>query len=728
MQMENDCFRVVVDPHHGAVTSLLLKGIKAELIGEPALASNFRIGLPQPAYLANYLDGMAQTPAVVELDRAAQSARVCFTGMHNERGFFDLDLEYTITLRADRVAFASRLTNRQPEPVAEFWFPRLGGLVDLAGRRDAQMTYPAYTSAAQFNLYQRFPGLQGLGSEHAEYSVCYPTGAMVMPWMDQYDPGSDTGLYLGYHDPLCRMSMWHWYLHPTATGRANDQWMTAEEAQGQPRGLTFSHVRFPHIRDGETLDTGEFVIHAHPGDWHTGARQYRQWFDQHFPLDPQPNWLRRRRTWFTSIIYQGEDRLVADYPTYDQWCTDAQDVGINTFELIGWDRGGIERDYPFYYPEEKLGGWDAYRKLCQAIDARGGKLLTFTNYQCLDSCTKEYHEKLHLWRHMDSFGNTPFWGGWGESTLIARRNLDTRRHVVASIVPELEEMLAGFFEDIVRAGSHGMQVDKLVFGHMLDFNPRCTMKPDLAMHEALIQAFARLLPRLHRINPDFALAVECLHDRMIPYASVFYRNVSGPHISPLKYLFPEWTACQHIYAPRDFVGVNQAVLTEAVITVEPFAYQGSLRDPLWRELARYIQEVERIRGELEDVLFLGRFLDQEGAQVQPVGAIAPKVEPAAERRITPGDMAGMSAPAARKDSGKLQFSTHVSHAGRRAIVVVNPTREPIAYRWRFDPRPAALVDCHEPFQPVRRESCDQPLTIPGEGLHVLVEPAQPTAG
>ena len=100
------------------------------------------------------------------------------------------------------------------------------------------------------------------------------------------------------------------------------------------------------------------------------------------------------------------------------------------------------------------------------------------------------------------------------------------------------------------------------------------------------------------VNPDFCLAGEAIQDRLIPYIDVYYRAAGGFSISPLRYAFPEWTACQHVGAPCDFNGVNAAVMLGAVICVEPECYQASLADPVYEELAKYIQATERIRGDL----------------------------------------------------------------------------------------------------------------------------------
>ena len=60
--LENSRIRVEVDTRSGAVSSFYIVETKCEMIGEPALISNFRIGLPLDDYQANYIDGMKQKP------------------------------------------------------------------------------------------------------------------------------------------------------------------------------------------------------------------------------------------------------------------------------------------------------------------------------------------------------------------------------------------------------------------------------------------------------------------------------------------------------------------------------------------------------------------------------------------------------------------------------------------------------------------------------------------
>jgi len=468
-------------------------------------------------------------------------------------------------------------------------------------------------------------------------------------------------------------------------------------------GLVFSHVRYPYIKGGETFDSGEFVLRLHKGDWHDGSQFYRKWFLERFPLEKSPSWLRRQSAWFTSIIYQPEDKVIDDYETYDQWCAEAQEYGIGCYELIGWDKGGLERDYPEYVPEQKLGGREGFKKLLDSIEARNAKCLVFVNYNVMDCNTDWYKRELRPLTHQDTFGNTPNWMAWGESTLTARLGLSVRRHVLASVTPEFEKVIEDKYLPLVRDGADGFQIDKVVAGSALDFNPLNTAKPDVALCQGLVDGIARVLEKCRAINPEFRLASESSHDRLLPYVDVFYRNSGGFDIAPLRYVFPEWTSCQHIAAPYDFNGVNGAVATGSVICVEPDSYQASLGNPMYRKLGEYIREVERIRRELADTVFLGKYYDTVGASVNEVS-------------VTDGNA---YTPV---HTGALPYRVHGHReTDRRAIVVANTSTQDRYYFWDFLEGEVREAELYAPFEPMRVVTNDAPLVIRGQGLHILVE-------
>jgi len=689
-EIANEHFALSVDKATGALTGLLVKRNGTELVSEKRLAANFRLCVPLPDYLCNYVDGERQRAKRVEA--SANAVEVEFTGLRAEKGDVPVDLAYTIRLDGDTVRFRARLTNRGTRPVSEFWFPRIGGWTGFGGS-SAKLATPNYISCRHdIALFDHFPGERALGSDAAEFTADYPR--MVMPWWDLYDEHSRTGLYLGYHDKTLRYSTWHTYLFPDVTGLPDSNWMSAEETAGAPAGMVFSHVRYPFVGPGETFESGEFVLRAHAGDWHQGSLFYREWFLKNFPVDKSRSWLRKQSAWFSSIVYQPEDRLVADFATYDKWCQDAERYGIRCHELIGWHRGGLERNYPEYVPEEKLGGRAGFQKTLKSIRSRGARCLAFVNYNIVDGASDHY-KKLTPYLQQDQFAQSRNSMAWGESTLIARKGFSVRRHLLTSIVPPVEKLLEDYFVDIARDGADGLQIDKVVACTALDFNPRNTRKPDEALCEGLVQGIARSLEKCRAINPEFQFASEAHADRFISYVDVYYRAADNRGISPLRYVFPEWTSTLHVWTSRDFLGVNMAVLTGAVICIEPELYQNSLAAPQYRELAEYIREVERIRHELADVVFLGDYFDDQLAEVR---------EPGIEKLTN------------------IRFAVHGDRkTKRKAIVVVNRTLKPRRYTWRWLAAGSTRMTLIEPFRAPRTALAGAEVELKAMGLHVLVE-------
>lgn len=722
VSIDNENFKIAVDTKTGAISSLFVKKNNCDLIGEKKLETNFRICLPLKEYACNYIDGMDQKPTSVTKNNNVIT--VVFSGMQSPKGTYPIDLSYTITLNDDYVSFKSKLTNKDTNPISEFWFPRIDGIKDFGDNREAKLAVPNYSADSRHNisLFKNYPGGRGLGAEASEWSNDYP--GMPMPWWDIYDAKNNLGLYLGYHDTICRYSTWHTYLMPNVSGES-DAWLTKENIGGQPAGLIFLHMCYPFIKSGETLESGEFIVRVHEGDWHNGSQFYRKWFMAHFPFDKSNNWLRKESSWFTSIIYQPEDRIVTDFKGYNQWTKDAKEYGIGCYELIGWNNGGLERNYPLYIPEEKIGGNEEFKSLLKSIKERGDHCLVFNNYNILDKSTDWYKQELHKYMAQDEFGNQGIWMGWGESTLWARHSLNVRYHVRSSFTPRIEEILEGYFLQLIKDGASGFQIDKLCVGAALDFNPLNTLKPDVALCEGLVQAIDRLYKKSKAINPDFLMASEFGLDRLLPYFDIGNRNSSRYGISTFRYVFPEWTSCQHISSPRDFKGVNGVVITGSVICVEPDSYQGSLKQPVYSDLANYIKEVERIRKVLADDIFLGKYYDDQFAKIQEYNKTSENNATAdGEKKSNPGDMPGLNAGTGTnlKPSDALHYKVHGNlKTGKQTIVVANDAADTKQYVWEFPNRKVGQATLYAPFEEPKTIKSGDVLTIKGSGLHILVE-------
>lgn len=725
--IENETYRLSFRPESGALETLVVKPMGEDILGEKRLATLFHLRLQHPDFECDY--ATANKPA--SMDIAGTRAEVYFDRVNTQRGEHAVRLRLWIELDGPAIRFRSRLENQCHVPVAEFWYPCLGGITRFGERADTEVFWPGYFGAHYADHIERFPTHMSLGCRHPETVVmCLKHPYPTMPWFDVHNRHTNTGLYLGYHDPIHRIHANRFGYHPCA-GRTvpGDNWPRAEDlGRDEPTGIVYSHIRFPYVskndpRYGERYEHGEFVVQYHDGDWHDAAPIYRSWWDRHFSMPKEPSWLRRRTVWLAAMLQEPEDRLNVDYEGVVQWARDGLAFGIKTIEISAWDTGGQDREYPLYDPNPRLGGEAAFRKMLKALADAGIDPVVFANYNSMNVETDWYREELHKYARMDEFGNCENWLASGQSTIQARHNLSVRRQIWASAsIPAFNEIIAAYFTRLAEWGVKAMQWDKTGSAEqLLDFNPRATMPPDTSMAEGTVRACAWLLDKCKAIQPDFCMATEANTDRFVPFSEVYYRGPMIDSVPPMRYVFPEWTSCIHLRYPTEYATVNGAVRFGCVLVVEPLAYAASPAHPWFRKLMTYIKEINRLRDALIDDIFLSRWLDDRGAQLIWNGRQIRGRTASTAQDIGGITLAHDELPLADADV-PLVFSVHENlKNGRRAIVVVNMSHDAHSYHWAFTHRTVDEATRHAPFEEPRSVSCADPLTLEGERLHIIVD-------
>jgi len=59
--------------------------------------------------------------------------------------------------------------------------------------------------------------------------------------------------------------------------------------------------------------------------------------------------------WQSTIISNCEDVVLHRFKDLPRLAADAKKYGVTTFEILGWNIGGIDRGYPQYVPDPPLG-------------------------------------------------------------------------------------------------------------------------------------------------------------------------------------------------------------------------------------------------------------------------------------------------------------------------------------------------------------------------------------
>lgn len=589
-----------------------------DIIQEPRLAENFRILLPRPDYEANYFYSRDQK--VARIDASPTGVTCYYRSLKNRRENVPLEITYKVDAQDGQLHFSIDIQNPTDRKLAEVYYGILGGLQGVGDRLNTLTMVPGASEnlmPRMFTDFRRSPrGGTRFGARYEVTGFTYP-GAMPMGWMDAYNLKSGVGYYYGDQDADTRLSALYFEMRPYAkTGVRGDNWPAATELPpDQPIGITMGWLDFPYTSHGR-FTAGPVALEVHHGDWHTASTIYRTWFNQHFNVRRPPTWLRKENAWQSIILSNPEDVIAHRFTDLPRLAADAKKYGITTFEILGWDIGGIDRDYPLYKPDPRLGTPEEFRQALAKIRAMGVHPLIFSNVQMVDTSLPIFHDQFAkdavdgLW--------ASDWApeGWGEGTMSARLGLT--HHNMTQVSPwhaDFHHYLITSYLALVRDGADGFQLDK-THPAALDFNPSLPTSPDKSLAPGIYNIFQDLLKKAHTINPSFALAAESWADRSLPYVDVSYMRYPGLDMdsTALRYTFPEWTSTIFAEEPGDYNAMNDGMRYGLVWDLAPRHYNESVDEALTRPLARYVSELIRIRKKYQDLLFNGRFNDTIGAE------------------------------------------------------------------------------------------------------------------
>jgi len=624
-EVDTPICRLRLDRRNGNLIGVAWKDPSLEVIAEPRLGENFRILLPRSDYEANYFASTEQK--VSRIEKTGNGVVCVYENLRNARETSDLNVRYAVSAVGGGLEFAIEVDNPTGLPLAEVFFGIIGGNHGVGRRVDTESLLPSLFGNAAPHVFTQFTGGEygggNLGIPYDAMGFRYP-GDLQMGWVEFFNRKQNLGLYYANHDPESRLTGLYLELRPFALSAVpEDNWPApADVPTGDPIGLTMGWLKFPYLKHG-TFKAGPVALRVHPGDWHQGSEIYRAWFDQYFP--PRPvTWLRKEMAWQGVILSNCEDVVNWKFADLPKLAADAKKYDVTTFEIQGWDMGGIDRGYPQYRPNPRLGTPQDFRQALAEMKKLGVHPLIFTNIQFADTATPLFKEKLHRFAVQGRWAPDSVVMGWGEGTTSARMGLtNSNMTLVSPAHPEFRRLLIDEFVQLVKDGADGFQIDKTNVAMFLDFNPDLPTSPDKSLTQELLSLMDEITRECRKVNPEFTMASEFFWDRSFPLLDVSYIRLNDIDMnSPaLRYTFPEWTSTICAERPGDFNIMNNGMRYGLVWAVQPRHYIDSMDEPLTRPLSRYVQELVRIRSKHKDVLFHGRFCDTIGAEVKAEGEV-----------------------------------------------------------------------------------------------------------
>ncbi len=664
ISLDGPPYTVEFDSAHGCVVRLADRAGTLDLTTPTELAENFRLVVESADGKRTTLSGAVQ--ALSRSVRTGNSIELDWDGPLFDAGGVHYDIAVRVTVTADEsaVTFDCALENRSAVTIVEAWYGMLGGLEDFATPEQRPQT----------NLYPP-PARKSLASPFGDYAMGYPS-QLNMGFVDINNAATGRGIYIGLHDKVARFKRFHFM----------------ETKKGNDTTIASCVVHYPFIKTGESFQGTPVVYRLHPGDWHAGAKFYREWFISTFGLmDPSRDWIRRESFFQMIMMMLPEGNINYTFKQVPQLAKDGLKYGVRSLQLAGWQRGGHDNGYPYYEPDPRLGTWDDVADALRQCHRIGVKVYFFANFQPVMLDLAWYREELKDYVSLNSFGETSWIAGWGMGTLASRMGDTVPLMAFADVAfPRMSDILTGYFVKLAEAGADGLHIDKM-FPAALDFNPRLSMKPDTAPWEGAVRLMDRITRECGAVNPDFRMSFECNWDRILPFSNATWW---AGNMTTAKMVFPEIAETVGHYMPYDVLGINRDVRLGYAVMVSPFNFNRSMDVKDWRGMARYIREVKRIRDGLADIVYLGEPLPQEQA------LFADQTPP-----------------------GGAQYAVWRSlKDGRRACIFTNDTRKPLeASMLGFEGNSDGPVAISVPYDNSVHTAFPINVQIPAEGIAFVSE-------
>ena len=585
--LENDVLRVAVSPETGAITGLLNKKLRHELIAFPALAECWRLSIPyeDDSCFMVFSKDQTRRPA---LEREDDTLRLTWERIAVGRDDAPIRVTLVLALSGDELLASMEIENASPFTVEHAWFPVIGAtgalsadgsdqllVTDSWGGRNSQLRdlYHRDWTAVDWTMAQ-FHRYYPYRDQHIQFWYPYP---LIMQWMEYYVP--DRGVFLGSRDNEYFVSRF---------------WLEQDRAES---GITFAIIKSPFVGPGQTWRSPESVFAFHAGDWHVGADKYRAWFESWAVKRRVPEWIKRLEAWHSIQTAMADIHVFHEYKDYPKLARQSKDCDVDAIHIhCGVHREGVEGGYPYWNRfSEKQGGREALVKAIHECHEIGVKLITLTKDNRVNAGLPDYETKWKPMeiRHRDgAVGRICYpvgaldtritYGGGKQLATMCMTSPEWRRH-------QLDE-----FVKLAELGLDGNQVDEWDCGKFYCFSPEHGHEHPGDMIKSQI-AFAReLRERTDEVNPEFYYAAEEMFDATFQYFDTsFSRSYNYPgNKEHFQYTFPHFIRTMEIFE-HDYRRLNQAFAHARILLFYIRGGKGTLAD--FPEFAAYAKELIRLK-------------------------------------------------------------------------------------------------------------------------------------
>jgi hypothetical protein len=251
-----------------------------------------------------------------------------------------------------------------------------------------------------------------------------------------------------------------------------------------------SYAYEPYTEYGETYTSPTTQLYFHTGDWHDGAKHYRE-----FRLPQIKENQNRMPKWFKEsaglvahydFMYQNGN-IEHKYTDIPRLAKEAKEMGMCHLLLAGWHKDGFDKGYPLYYTDPKLGTEEELAEGIRQANQMGVHVSFYMNSHLHSGSADDQTVKDKAVMFEDGSYKQSFWGNVKDVIL----------YNMCSSCKEWQEQLNGLALRATEVyGIDGVYYDVLNVGQALCFNPKHNhetpdnfTKGNLEIIEGLRQAY-----------------------------------------------------------------------------------------------------------------------------------------------------------------------------------------------------------------------------------------------
>ena len=533
-----------------------------------------------------------------------------YTGLQGDGRILETDLRIILEMDDRGLTARSEIENRDEQAqIMEISLTAVSGVRSLCGEpaKDA-IAWPLQMgirvpcpALSDLSVYSGFRKYERHDQFHTDLDNPYP-GGTSMQWYDWYN--EHEGLYVGSHDTsqhtIC--------LHVERDVRCNI--------------LRMGINRYPMLGKGESYRSAPTVYWPHLGDWHQGAKFYREFMtgSGHWTAPDQPEWVRDFSGWLRLIFKQHHGECNWDFHDIPRLYDEAEAAGIKTIFLLGWEKGGFARRWPDYVVDKRMGGESVLKKGIDYVHARGGKVLMFLSYALIDRQSDFYLREggntctiKSMWGEEIPFAETYC----GEGTYRKIPNPPMPMYLSCPGSDLWQQKMIASANTCLDLGADGVLYD--IGGHLPFFcyDPsHHHLKPSHS-HERKGERYKGLRENVKKHGSSLVVLQEHVVDVLSQHMDICQsvNSCKQPHemVEMFRYTFPELiiTNRESGQDESDYRNdINRTVLLGLRFDMTIYRCCGTLSDiPRY---AAYLAEINALRARHADTLLRGRFVDEDG--------------------------------------------------------------------------------------------------------------------